>query len=63
MLLAGKVRALRMGRANVAFADVRAAAPAVLRHRLILSFEGQADGITPDAIIQEVLQTVPEGEN
>jgi MoxR-like ATPase len=63
MLLAGKVRALRMGRANVAFADVRVAAPAVLRHRLILSFEGQADGITPDAIIQEVLQTVPEGEN
>ena len=55
IVLAAKVRALRDGRANVAFEDVDAAAASALRHRLILSFEGQADGVDPDAIIQDVL--------
>ena len=54
-----KVRAVRAGRANVAFADVQSFAAAALRHRLILSFEGQADGIGPDRIIEEVLRAVP----
>jgi len=58
MLLAAKVAALRAGRANVSYADVRAAAAAALRHRLILSFEGQADGIVPDTLIAEVLEAV-----
>ena len=55
IVLAAKVRALRDGRANVAFEDVDAVAAPALRHRLILSFEGQADGVDPDAIIQDVL--------
>jgi MoxR-like ATPase len=55
MLLAAKVRALRDGRANVAFEDIDAVAAAALRHRLILSFEGQADGVEADAIIAAVL--------
>jgi MoxR-like ATPase len=55
MVLAGKVRALLDGRANVAFEDIRAVAPAALRHRLVLSFQGQADGITPDDVITAVL--------
>jgi len=59
MLLGAKVRALHAGRANVAFADVGSVAVAALRHRLILSFEGQADGIVPDRIIQDVLRAVP----
>jgi len=60
MILAAKVLALRDGRANVAFDDVtRVAAPA-MRHRLILSFEGQAEGIDPDEIIRQVLDTVPQ---
>jgi MoxR-like ATPase len=62
MILAAKVLALRAGRANVAFADVDQVAPAALRHRLILSFEGQADGAEPDQIIREVLQAVPKAE-
>jgi len=62
MLLAAKVRALRAGRANAAYADVRASAPAALRHRLILSFEGQADGVDPDQIIREVLDCVKPPE-
>ena len=59
IVLAAKVRALRDGRANVAFEDVDAMAPAALRHRLILSFEGQADGADPDEIIHDVLHAVP----
>ena len=59
IVLAAKVRALTAGRVNVAFEDIDAVAPAALRHRLILSFEGQADGIPPDAIIEEVLAATP----
>ena len=62
MVLAGKVRALRQGRLNVAFDDVQAAAAPALRHRLILCFEGQADGIEPDDIIAQVLKAVSRDE-
>jgi len=55
IVLAAKVRALTAGRANVAFEDVDAVAAPALRHRLILSFEGQADGIDPDQIIADAL--------
>ena len=58
ILLAAKVRALVKGRANVALSDVRKCVPAALRHRLILSFEGQADSVTTDEVIAEVLETV-----
>jgi MoxR-like ATPase len=62
ILLASKVRALRAGRANVSFADARAVARAALRHRLILSFEGQVDGVEPDSVVQEILDTIPQPE-
>ena len=62
MLLGAKVLALRDGRANVAFDDVAQVAAPTLRHRLILSFEGQAEGADPDRIIQEVLESVPRQE-
>ncbi len=60
MLLAARVSALREGRANVAFSDVRKAALPAMRHRLILSFEGQADGVQPDEIIRRVIDATPE---
>jgi MoxR-like ATPase len=59
MLLGAKVLALRDGRANVAFDDIRQTAAPALRHRLILSFEGQAEGVDPDRIVEELLATVP----
>lgn len=59
LMLAGKVRALTQGRFNVALDDVAAAATATLRHRLILNFEAEAEGITTDHIIAEVLKEVP----
>jgi MoxR-like ATPase len=62
MLLGAKVLALRDGRANVAFDDVREVAAPALRHRLILSFEGQAEGVDPDRIVAEILAQVPAAE-
>jgi len=62
IILGGKVLALRDGRYNVAFEDVRRMAPAALRHRLILNFEGEAEGVRPDAVIRDVLEQVPEPE-
>ena len=59
LILAGKVRALTQGRFNVSFEDIQAAAPAALRHRLILNFEAEAEGITTDHIIAQVLKDVP----
>jgi MoxR-like ATPase len=47
------------GRFNVSFDDIRAAAFASLRHRLILSFEGEAEGIDPDRILEDLLDRVP----
>jgi MoxR-like ATPase len=50
LVLAAKAAALLEGRAHVAFADVQRVAKPVLRHRLIRSFEGEADGITTDQV-------------
>lgn len=60
LILAGKVRALAQGRFNVSFEDVRAVALPALRHRLILNFEAEAEGVTTDKIIEQVLNEVPE---
>ena len=59
LMLAAKIVALMEGRYNVAFEDIRAVALPALRHRLILNFEGEAEGIQTDHVIQEVLKTVP----
>jgi MoxR-like ATPase len=55
LVLAGKVRALLEGRYNVAFDDLNAVAHAALRHRIFLQFEAEADGVTTDRIISEIL--------
>ncbi|MBP7690845.1 MAG: MoxR family ATPase [Anaerolineales bacterium] len=60
LILGAKITALFAGRVNVAFEDVAAVAPAALRHRLLLNFEAQAEGITPDQIIAELLTAVPQ---
>ncbi len=59
LILAGKVRALLAGRYAVAGEDLRAVAHDVLRHRVLVNFQGMSDGITPDNIITEVLNHVP----
>jgi MoxR-like ATPase len=58
MILAGKIMALLDGRYNVAFDDLRQAARPALRHRLILNFEAQAEGITTDEVVGALLEAV-----
>jgi MoxR-like ATPase len=58
MILAGKIMALLDGRYNVAFDDLRQAAKPALRHRLILNFEAQAEGISTDEVIASLLEAV-----
>lgn len=57
LILAGKIRALLQGRYNVAYEDIKAAALPALRHRVILNFEGEAEGITTDHLISGILDT------
>ena len=54
-----KIRALFGGNTFVRPEDVKAAAPAVLRHRLSLSYEAEADGLDTDAVIARILASVP----
>ncbi len=58
LLLGAKVFALLAGRYNVALDDLAAVAPPALRHRLLLNFEGLAEGIPPDQVVNDVLRSV-----
>ncbi len=60
IILASKIRALLQGRFAVSLDDVRAVAAPALRHRLILNFEGEAEGVKADAIIAEILKATKE---
>jgi len=60
LILAAKSRALLAGRFNVHCDDIRAAAPAVMRHRIFTNFNADAEGISPDRIIEMLLAAVPE---
>jgi MoxR-like ATPase len=55
ILLAAKIKALLDGRFAVSTDDIRFVAKPCLRHRLILNFEGEAEGIDPDTIIDSIL--------
>jgi MoxR-like ATPase len=58
LILAAKIRAILDHRYHVSREDMRACAHAALRHRLILNFEGQAENIQPDDIIDDILRSV-----
>jgi MoxR-like ATPase len=55
---AGKIYALLDGRFNVSIDDIRAVALPSLRHRIILNFEGEAEGITTEAVVRSILDAV-----
>jgi MoxR-like ATPase len=57
---AARAAALLAGRPTVGFADVQAVAPPVLTHRLILNYKARLDGITPSAVVRELLGTLDE---
>jgi len=60
LILAAKARALLEGRPSVAAEDLRAMAPAALRHRLVLGYEATADRVSADDIVAAVLAAVPD---
>jgi MoxR-like ATPase len=60
LVLGAKARAAFAGRFNVSCNDVRAVAKPVLRHRLFTNFNADADGVTPDQIVDRLLEVVPE---
>ena len=59
LILGGKARALTQGRYHVSFEDIRALAHPVLRHRILLNFHAESEGITSDQIIDQLLEAVP----
>ena len=60
LVLAGKVRAMLDERYHVSYDDIESAALPALRHRILLNFEGQAEGITSDEVLAEILQNTPK---
>ena len=62
LVLAGKIAALNRGQAFVSIEDIRAFALPTLRHRLLLNFEGEADEVNTDTIVEELLRTVASAE-
>ena len=60
LVLAAKARTICDGRYNVSCDDVRAMAPPVLRHRIFTNFNADAEGVDADAVVERLLQTVPE---
>lgn len=60
LVLGAKIRAAMDGRFNAAFADVRATALPALRHRIILNYQAESEGVRPDGVIGGLLEKVPE---
>ena len=61
LIIGAKAKAVISGRFAASVSDVAAVAPEVLRHRLVLSFKAQADGVTTDQIVSRLLETVKPG--
>ena len=62
VLLAAKIRALFEGRFAASVDDVKASAAPALRHRMLLNFEGEAEGVKTDDCIREILEELPEAK-
>ncbi|MBL8146446.1 MAG: MoxR family ATPase [Anaerolineae bacterium] len=60
LILGAKCNALLEGRFNVSFEDVAAVAPGALRHRLLMNFEGLAEGVSADAVIADAVKATPK---
>jgi MoxR-like ATPase len=59
LVLAGKARAVLSGRTYVSGDDIRAVAHPVLRHRIICNFAAEAEGVTSDRIIDQLIESIP----
>ena len=60
LVLAAKARTLLRGRFAVDVGDIAALAPAVLRHRLVMSFEAEAEGVRSDELIAGIIESISQ---
>ena len=60
LVLSGKVRAMLDERYHVSFGDIETSVLPALRHRLLLNFEGQAEGVTTDHVLEQILESTPK---
>jgi MoxR-like ATPase len=58
-VLGAKARALTSGRYHVTFDDIRALAHPVMRHRVLINFHAQSEGMSSDMIVDKLLESVP----
>lgn len=63
LILSSKIKALLEGRYNVSYSDIKSMIHPVLRHRIIMNFEGEAEGMTPDLVIDSILNTLQNAES
>ena len=63
LILGGKARALLNGRTYVATDDIQALARPVLRHRLVVNFAAESDGVTADQVIDRLIEVTPAKED
>jgi MoxR-like ATPase len=63
LIVGAKARALLQGRSHVTAADIRTLAPPVLRHRIVVGFAAESEGVTPDAVIERILSSTPSHED
>jgi MoxR-like ATPase len=63
LILCAKAHALLSGRYAVTLDDIRRVAHPALRHRLLLNFQAEADGVTSDDVVTRVFEAVPEPES
>jgi MoxR-like ATPase len=62
LLLGAKARALLNGRTYVSTEDIQALAAPVLRHRIVVSFAAESDGITSDKVVEQLIRSTPSKE-
>jgi MoxR-like ATPase len=63
LIVGAKARALLQGRSHVVADDIRILAPPVLRHRIVVGFAAESEGVTPDAVIERIVSSTPSHED
>lgn len=63
LVIGAKARALLQGRSHVAVEDIQSLAAPVLRHRIVVGFAAESDGVTPDSIIRRIIENTPSRED
>jgi MoxR-like ATPase len=63
LIVGAKARALLQGRSHVVADDIRILAPPVLRHRIVVGFAAESEGVTPDAVIERIVSSTPSQED